>query len=227
MRMRHKKNLDTRLEAVAQIFLPCTESDLNAENNAEHLRYYNFEEVFGNDHPVYLEIGCGKGQFIRELAKLHPENNYIAVEKVGNVIVTAAEDALEDGITNLRLMKCAAEYLPRFFPPQSISGIYLNFSCPYPKSSYKNHRLTNPKFLAQYKQFMKPDAIIEQKTDNMHFFEYSLEAYSDSGFGIRNISLDLHHSDFEGNIVTEYENRFASQGMPIYRVEAYLKEDLS
>lgn len=227
MRMRHKKNLESRLEAVSDWLLDCTEQDLNTENNEENLRYYNLEQIFGNTNPVYLEIGCGKGQFIRELAARHPENNYIACEKVANVIVTAAEHAKEDHLTNVRFMKCGAEYLPRFLPPASISGIYLNFSCPYPKNSYANHRLTNERYLESYKKFMAPGAEIHQKTDNMHFFEYSIECFTACGFALKNVSLDLHHSDFTDNIVTEYEARFSAQGLPIYRLEAYLPEQPS
>lgn len=221
MRMRHKKHLEERLQAVSDLMLDCTEEDLNVSSNADHLRYYNLPEIFGNPNPVYLEIGCGKGQFVRELAARHPEYNYIAVEKVGNVIVTAAEHAKEDGLENVRFMKCGAEYLSRFLAPNSISGIYLNFSCPFPKNSYANHRLTNGRFLNRYKLFLKPEAEIHQKTDNMHFFEYSIEEFTKNGFGLKNVSLDLHHSDFEGNIVTEYEARFVAEGLPIYRLEAY------
>ena len=100
----------------------------------------------------------------------------------------------------------------------------VNFSCPYPKGSYKNHRLTNGRFLAIYRDLLEADAEVHQKTDNMHFFEYSIEEFSKAGWQLKNISLDLHHSDFEGNIVTEYEQRFASQGCPIYRLEAFLPE---
>ena len=101
--------------------------------------------------------------------------------------------------------------------------IYLNFSCPFPKHRHIAHRLTNPLFLEIYKKILKPDGVICQKTDNMHFFEYSIEQFSLCDFRLSNISLDLHNSDFEGNIVTEYENKFASMGYPIYRLEARLK----
>lgn len=227
MRMRHKKNLEPRLEAVSDWLLDCTEEDLNTENNSEHCRFFSFSDIFGNDHPVYLEIGCGKGQFIREMAKRHPDRNYLACEKVGNVIVTAAEHAKEDQLQNVRYLKCGAEYLPRFLPPSSVSGIYLNFSCPYPKKANTNRRLTNPRFLEQYKGFMAPGCEIHQKTDNMHFFEYSISSLTACGFALKNVSLDLHHSDYEENIITEYEARFAEQGLPIYRLEAYLRKDVS
>ena len=97
-----------------------------------------------------------------------------------------------------------------------------SFSCPFPKEKYRNHRLTAPRFLRIYRQILKPDAAIYQKTDNMHFFEFSIENLSQNGFALRNVSLDLHHSGIEENIETEYEQRFAAQGLPIYRLEAYL-----
>lgn len=179
---------------------------------------------FRQRNPLVLEIGCGKGAFACEYAKRNPDKNIIAVEKVGNVIVAAAENAMRDNIPNLRFMKCAAEYLPRFIPANSVSEIYLNFSCPFPKAKYAKHRLTHPRFLEIYKQLMTADCVICQKTDNPRFFEFSIENLSQSGFALSNVSLDLHNSSFEGNIVTEYENRFASQGLPIYRLEARLRQ---
>ena len=131
--------------------------------------------------------------------------------------MAAAEHAAKEEIPNLRFMKCAAEYLPRFIPAGSAAEIYLNFSCPFPKAKYAKHRLTHPRFLEIYKKLMAPGAVICQKTDNPRFFEFSIENFSAAGFVLSNVSLDLHNSTFEGNIVTEYENRFASQGLPIYR----------
>ena len=225
MRMRKKKYLDERISACDGYLLTLVSEDKNFETAKEKTDYIDFSKLFGNDNPVYLEIGCGKGQFVCELAKRNPQNNYIAVEKVGNVIVSAAELAKKDDIKNVRFLKCGAEYLQCFIPKNSIEGIYLNFSCPYPKKAYTSHRLTNGKFLEIYKDIMKPGAEIHQKTDNMHFFEYSIEEFTKSGFSLKNVSLDLHNSDFEGNIVTEYESKFTAQGLPIYRLEAYLPEE--
>jgi tRNA (guanine-N7-)-methyltransferase len=126
------------------------------------------------------------------------------------------------GLENLKFIKCSAEYLEKYIHEQSIEQIFLNFSCPFPKAKYASHRLTHKNFLEIYKKLLKAGAEIHQKTDNMHFFEFSIEHFTNSGFALKNISLDLHNSDFEGNIETEYEHRFASQGLPIYRLEAYL-----
>ena len=138
---------------------------------------------------------------------------------------SSSKKAKAENLTNIKFLDCAAEYLPSYLPAHSIGLIFLNFSCPYPKKSHACHRLTADRFLGIYKELMTDDAAIFQKTDNMHFFEFSLESFSKNGFELSNISLDLHNSDFEGNIVTEYEARFSSQGFPIYRVEARLKKD--
>lgn len=224
MRMRKKKNLEARLEKCADLFLECETADLNFENESENISLYDIEKIFGSQKELVLEIGCGQGAFACEFAKRNPDKNIIAVEKVGNVIVAAAERAARENIQNLRFMKCAAEYLPRFIPAGSVSAVYLNFSCPFPKAKYAKHRLTHPRFLEIYKRLMAPGAVICQKTDNPRFFEFSLESFSQSGFVLSNISLDLHASGFEGNIETEYERRFSSQGLPIYRLEARLAQ---
>lgn len=222
MRMRRKKNLETRLGDCAEILIDCENEDLNFENAAPADSVLNLKELFGNGNPLVLEIGCGKGGFACEFAKRNPDLNIIAVEKVGNVIVAACEAARQAELKNIKFMKCNAEYLPCYIPAGSVSALYLNFSCPFPKKKYAKHRLTHPNFLKIYKQLLAPDAPICQKTDNMHFFEFSLESFSQSGFKLSNISLDLHASDFEGNIVTEYEKRFSDMGMPIYRLEVRL-----
>lgn len=224
MRMRRKKNLESRLAECSRYLLPCDTADLNFENDRENTALYDLEKIFGRRAPLVLEIGCGKGAFACEYARRNPDKNIIAVEKVGNVIVAAAEHAAKEEIPNLRFMKCAAEYLPRFIPAGSAAEIYLNFSCPFPKAKYAKHRLTHPRFLEIYKKLMAPGAVICQKTDNPRFFDFSIENFSAAGFVLSNVSLDLHNSAFEGNIVTEYENRFASQGLPIYRLEARLAE---
>ena len=170
-----------------------------------------------------LEVGCGKGKFACELAKREPDINVLALEKCENVLVMACETAMKENITNLKFLHSGAEYLEKYIRPESIERIYLNFSCPFPKKKYANHRLTNKTFLKLYEMMLVPQGEIHQKTDNMHFFEYSIGEFSDYGFTIKNVSLDLHNSDFEGNIVTEYEKRFSDLGQPIYRLEAYLK----
>lgn len=225
MRMRKKKHLEERLEAVSPYLFISNIEDRNFNTATEKKEYIDIEGWFGNDKPLYLEIGCGKGKFACEYAKAHPEINLIALEKSGNVLVEACEKAMEEKIENLRFIKAGAEYLEKYIKPYSIERIFLNFSCPFPKAAYASHRLTHKKFLEIYKRILKKGAEIHQKTDNMHFFEFSIEHFTNSGFALKNISLDLHNSGFEGNIETEYEHRFASLGQPIYRLEAFLRED--
>lgn len=226
MRMRHKKHLEERLLAVAPVLYVGEQQDRNFNTAIKNKEYINLKKWFGNDNPVYLEIGCGKGRFAAEYAKRHKDVNLLAVEKDANVIVNACETCISENLNNLKFIKCAAEYIERYIKENSISGIFLNFSCPFPKNKYASHRLTSSRFLEIYKRIMKKDAVIEQKTDNMQFFEFSIEQFSSAGYKLKNVSLDLHNSDYKDNIVTEYESRFVSEGLPIYRLEAYLTSNV-
>ena len=223
MRMRRKRNLDQRLADCKDKLFEIITDELNFEKAIQNKEYIDFDKIFGNDNPTVLEIGCGKGKFACEYAKAHPEQNVIAVEKYGNVIVEASERAIEDGIDNLYFIKGNAEYLPKYIKDGSVERIFLNFSCPFPKNKYAIHRLTHHRFLSIYRLLLCEGGEIHQKTDNMHFFEFSIEEFSQNGFALKNVSLDLHRSGFEDNIMTEYEARFSSMGMPIYRLEAYIK----
>ncbi|MGN1114174.1 MAG: tRNA (guanosine(46)-N7)-methyltransferase TrmB [Oscillospiraceae bacterium] len=220
MRMRRKKNLEKRLEDCGSKIIYMNRENRNFEvKDTEEI--IDFEKLFGNNNPVHMEIGCGKGRFAREIAKLNPDINFIAVEKSSNVIVEAAEKAIEENIPNLYFLRGGAEYLECYIPEHSISRIYLNFSCPFQKKSYAGHRLTHRKFLAIYDKLLIEHGEIHQKTDNQQLFEFSIEEFSQSGYKLKNVTFDLHNSGFEGNIQTEYETRFAEQGLPIYRLEAY------
>ncbi len=220
MRMRKKKHLEEKLLMCRNLIdtPPVKEDYRTAVVKKE---YIDFNEYFENNNPLHMEIGCGKGQFISELAQRNPDVNYIAVEVNRNVICDACQKAQDAGIKNVVFMHCGAEVLTKYIKDSSIERLYLNFSCPFPKNAYENRRLTNVRFLEIYSDLLKKGSEIHQKTDNMHFFEYSIEQYTIAGYKLKNVSLDLHNSDFEGNIITEYENRFSSMGMPIYRLEAY------
>ena len=223
MRMKRKKNLDERIDASQDYLTIMKNESLNYNDALNENHIINFKELFGNDKPVYLEVGSGKGQFGCTFAKQNPDKNILCVERNRNVLILAIDNAREMGLDNIRFLCGTAEYLPSYIGENTVEEIYLNFSCPFPKHKHIAHRLTNPRFLEIFKRIMKPDGVICQKTDNMHFFEYSLEQFSACGFKLSNISLDLHGSDFEGNIVTEYEHKFSSMGCPIYRLEARLK----
>ncbi len=222
MRMRKKRNLEAQISACGEILWMPRRQELNIQKALEHKEYIDFASVFGS-RKVEMEIGCGKGGFICEMAARRPDTAFLAVEVSKNVIVEGCKKALALGLTNVRFLNCAAELLPCFLPPESMQRLYLNFSCPYPKHTYASHRLTHPRFLQSYRQYLAPGAEIHQKTDNMHFFEYSIEQFSRCGYKIKNVSLDLHNSSWQKeNIMTEYETKFSQMGLPIYRLEAEL-----
>lgn len=225
MRMRRKKHLEERLDACSDIIISMYREDRNFSTSVQKKEYIDTEKLFGNKNPIYLEIGCGKGKFAAELAKKNTEINILAVEKTSNVIVEAAERAKAEKIPNLKFLLGPAEYLPVFIKDKSVDRIYLNFSCPFPKKRYASHRLTHKNFLEIYKDLMTDTAEIHQKTDNTHFFEFSIEQLSQSGFAMKNVTFDLHSSGFEDNIMTEYEERFTKKGFNIYRLEAYLNRE--
>lgn len=222
--MRRKKHLDERLDAVKDYVYISNFEERDFRAAVTQKEYIDLSDWFQKEQPLYLEIGCGKGRFAVEYARRHPEINLLAVEKSANVIVDAAESAKEQNLPNLRFIKCSAEYLERHLKGNSVERIFLNFSCPFPKKRYASHRLTHRGFLEIYKRLLKKGGEIHQKTDNQQLFEFSIEQMSGFSMGLKNVSLDLHHSDFEGNIMTEYEERFVSLGQPIYRLEAYFNE---
>lgn len=223
MRMRRKRNLVQRLDACASKLFEIQTDELNFLTTIKQKEYLNFNEIFKNDNKLVLEIGCGKGQFACEYAKAHPNVNVVAVEKFSNVIVQACEKAIDQNISNVYFIKGDAQYLPKYIKDNSVERIFLNFSCPFPKKKYASHRLTHSHFLEIYKSFLTDSGEIHQKTDNRGLFEFSLQEFSQNGFALKNVSLDLHNSEIENNIVTEYESKFVSMGYPIYRLEAYIK----
>lgn len=217
------KNLETRRERISDWEIPYTLPSLDRRDIKSNESIYDFKEIFGNDNPLVLEIGCGKGQFACTYAEQHPDKNVIGVECAAGILVSACEKAQGLNMPNIRFWGIKAEYLPYFIKEHSVSEIYLNFSTPFPKVKYEKHRLTHPDYLEIYKKLLTEDGFIAQKTDNQKLFEYSLESYSQNGFKLYEVSLDLHKSGFEGNIVTEYEQKFSKMGMPIYRVVARMK----
>ncbi len=173
--------------------------------------------------PVDLEIGCGKGSFIYGMATKHPEIDYIAMEKISDVIMFAAEKIKADAIPNVKFIIGDAKDLATYFPAASVRRIYLNFSDPWPKSGYYKRRLTYKGFLELYKTVLVSDGEIILKTDNVNLFDFSLEQFKEAGFNLRELTRDLHNSEYnQDNVVTEYEHNFSAKGFPIHRVVAYL-----
>ena len=228
MRMRKKRNFEARMEACKDLLLARGAGGiLNMKEAAETYRaLVDFREVFGNDNPVALEIGCGKGGFICALAKREQGVNFLALEKMSNVILTPLEEVRLQGIENVRFLNIRAECLPCYIPEHSLDAIYLNFSTPLPKLGYATQRLTHRGFLETYKKLLKKGGRILQKTDDREFFEFSIEEYKACGFRLENLTYNLHENgNPDWNIVTEYEQKWIERGLPIHRVEAvYLGE---
>jgi len=177
-----------------------------------------WKEVFDNNNPIYIEIGMGKGDFIIENAKQYPNINFIGIEKFDSVIVRAIEKVPQD-LKNLRLIRMDAKEINEVFDKE-ISRIFLNFSDPWPKKRHHDRRLTSHIFLNKYNNLFKNEKEIYQKTDNRDLFEYSVVSLSTYGYIIEEISFDLHNSNFENIIMTEYEKRFVAKGNNIYYLVA-------
>lgn len=223
MRMRLKKHLDERIFDCASVLL-AREGDEFYKLNEEQKRQFekSIDVIFSKEqsqHPLTLEIGCGKGAWAIQSAEQHSDVNYIGVEKLSNVIVVACEKAQSLNLPNLRFLNVRAENLGYHLPPHSVDTIALNFSCPFPKKTYANRRLTSKNFLNMYKALLKNDGVICQKTDDLAFFEWSIESYRDNGFDVYDVTYDLP-ADADGNIVTEYESKFRAIGKPIYSLKA-------
>lgn len=210
MRMRKKKNVQERIERCGNCFVPAPQDNKG-----------KWKDVFGNENPVHLEIGCGKGGFVTGMAEAHPDVNFVAAEICIDAMVIAVEKVFEKGLKNVRFINIDAKQLTDYFADGECGRIYLNFSDPWPKSGHYKRRLTYKDFLELYRKVLVENGEIHFKTDNMKLFEFSLCSFSQNNFKMKNVSLDLHNSGFEGNIMTEYEKRFSEMGQPIYRVEAY------
>ena len=226
MRMRKKRNFEARMEACGDLLLAKGANGiLNMKEAAENYRaLVEYTTVFGEerkDLPVALEIGCGKGGFVIELAKRQPDVNFIALEKMSNVILTPLEEVKKQGLENIRFLNIRAECIPCYIPENSLDVIYLNFSTPLPKLGYATQRLTHRNFLEVYKKLLKKGGRIIQKTDDRDFFDFSLEEYQAVGLKLENVSYNLHENgNPDWNIVTEYEAKWVERGLPIHRVEA-------
>ena len=177
----------------------------------------NYKNIFNNDNKICIEIGMGKGDFIKGMSMMYPNVNFIGIEKYDSVMVRAIEKLEDTDIQNLRLIKMDAEGIGNVFVKE-IDTIYLNFSDPWPKDRHEKRRLTSSNFLSKYDNLFKTTKHIIFKTDNRKLFEYSIKSLTDYGYRINNISLDLHNDNII-NVETEYEKRFSALGYPIYMVD--------
>ncbi|MEH7349011.1 tRNA (guanosine(46)-N7)-methyltransferase TrmB [Gottfriedia acidiceleris] len=209
MRLRHKPGAADQVKENAHYVIP---------NPSEQKG--KWKEVFQNDQPIHIEVGTGRGRFMVGMAKANPHINYIGIEKYTSVISDALDKLIEAEVPNLKLLNVDAQKLTDFFEDGEIDRVYLNFSDPWPKVRHEKRRLTYKTFLNMYQQILQNDGEIHFKTDNQDLFEFSIMSMANYGMTMHFLSLDLHNSDFEGNIMTEYEEKFSSKGNRIYRVEA-------
>ena len=214
MRLRNKPWAQDKLDAHPE-YVP---------QEAEQFRG-KWQTRFEKVQPLHIEVGSGKGRFIVEMAKAHPEINYISIEIQTSVIVSVLELQLEAQLPNLQILHADGRNLNQYFEPGEVSRVYLNFSDPWPKKRHEKRRLTSADFIKQYEEILVADGEIHFKTDNQGLFEYTLYSFSQYGVKLKQVWLDLHHSDFEGNIMTEYEEKFSSKGNRIYRLEAYFDNE--
>ncbi len=209
------RNIPGSKEAIA-------ESRFVIQNPEEHRGAWS--EVFGNSHPLHIEVGMGKGRFLMELASENPEINYVGIEMYSSVLLRAVQKAEADcsELTNFRLIRMDARELEQVFAEKEVQRIYLNFSDPWPKDRHAKRRLTSVEFLARYEKILDPEGRVEFKTDNQDLFAFSLESVKEKGWVLSAHTWDLHHDEKlnKGNIMTEYEERFSSQGNAICKLIA-------
>ena len=175
--------------------------------------------VFGNDHPIRIEIGMGKGRFIMDLARMNPDINYVGIEKYSSVLLRGVQKMESDPLPNICFIRMDAEEITGVFGREEVDRIYLNFSDPWPKDRHAKRRLPSREFLSRYDQILVRDGVIEFKTDNHDLFQFALEELEPAGWQLKHMTQDLHHDEemMQGNVMTEYEERFSSMGNPIFK----------
>lgn len=208
MRLRNKPWAKNRIEQHPQYIVPSPEQYKG-----------RWSEPFEKTGPLHIEVGTGKGRFITEMAKAHPNINYMGIELYDSVIVAALDRLIEADLPNLKLLNVNASDLGNYFAKNDVDRVYLNFSDPWPKSRHEKRRLTYKDYLKLYQDIMVNGGEIHFKTDNQSLFEYSLMSFSEYGLLLKFLSLDLHKSNDEENIMTEYEQKFSEMGNRIYRCE--------
>ncbi|URZ17301.1 tRNA (guanosine(46)-N7)-methyltransferase TrmB [Clostridium felsineum] len=182
-----------------------------------------WKEAFNNNNEIYLELGCGRGDFVTNIAQKNPEKNYVAIDLKDEVIAIALKKITESEVENIRISPLQIAFINEVFDKDEIGRIYINFCNPWPKDRHKKRRLTHTRFLTKYKGFLKPNSQIWFKTDDDELFVESLDYFKECGFEIEFMTYDLHKSGFDKNIVTEYESKFLKLGINIKFLIAKLK----
>ncbi len=177
------------------------------------------KEVFGNDNPVHVEIGMGKGRFLMDMAQLHPDINYVGIEKYSSVLLRALQKQEQLLLPNIIFIRMDAEDITEVFAPSEVDRIYLNFSDPWPKDRHAKRRLPSRQFLERYDKILAKDGVVEFKTDNKDLFMFALDEVEPAGWDLDAVTYDLHNDEkmMVGNVMTEYEERFSQAGNPIYK----------
>lgn len=178
-----------------------------------------WKEVFGNDNPVHVEIGMGKGRFLMDMAQLHPDINYVGIEKYSSVLLRALQKQEQLLLPNIIFIRMDAEDITEVFAPSEVGRIYLNFSDPWPKDRHAKRRLPSRQFLERYDKILAKEGVVEFKTDNKDLFMFALDEVEPAGWTLDAVTYDLHHDEkmMVGNVMTEYEERFSQAGNPIYK----------
>ncbi|OLA92735.1 MAG: tRNA (guanosine(46)-N7)-methyltransferase TrmB [Roseburia sp. 40_7] len=178
--------------------------------------------IFGNENPIHIEIGMGKGQFIMQLAKEHPDINYIGIERYSSVLLRALQKMEIEPLPNIRFLCMDASIITEVFDEEEVAKIYLNFSDPWPKERHAKRRLTSRQFFERYDKILARNGVVEFKTDNDDLFAFSMEEVAEAGWTLDAHTFDLHHDPVlnEGNVMTEYEEKFSSLGHPIHKLIA-------
>lgn len=179
----------------------------------------HWQEVFENDHPIRIEIGMGKGRFIMDLARVNPNINYLGIEKYSSVLIRGIQKLEADPLPNIYFIRMEAEEITSVFAKGEVDRIYLNFSDPWPKDRHAKRRLPSREFLRRYDEILIPDGVIEFKTDNHDLFQFALAELAPAGWKLLQMTEDLHRDTqmMQGNVMTEYEERFSAKGNPIYK----------
>ena len=207
MRLRNITGADTYIES----------SEYVVQDPAIHKG--SWSQIFKNNNPIHIEVGMGKGRFMMELASLNPNINYIGIEMYSSVLLRAVQKMEENPISNLRFIRMDAREIEDVFASGEVDKIYLNFSDPWPKDRHAKRRLPSRQFLARFDKILKKEGNLEFKTDNKDLFDFAVEEVEPAGWKIDGITYDLHNNEVmnEGNIMTEYEEKFSSKGNPIYK----------
>ncbi|MBR1931607.1 MAG: tRNA (guanosine(46)-N7)-methyltransferase TrmB [Lachnospiraceae bacterium] len=182
-----------------------------------------WHDIFGNEHPIYIEIGMGKGKFIHTNAKQHPDINYVGIEKYSSVLLRAIQKMEQEELPNLKFIRMDAEDIVKVFGKGEVDKIYLNFSDPWPKDRHAKRRLPSREFLARYDEILKPGSRLEFKTDNRGLFDFAVEELEPAGWKAEVITYDLHADEelLQGNVMTEYEEKFSAMGNAICKYVIY------